>query len=169
MQKRYGAPVAGGEKEVLAGFLDHYRQALLTLCEGLSEEDLRRPMVSSGTSLLGLVKHLARVERSWFQENIGLETSPFPFDEDEPDEDFRIEEGETSQQVFEMYREACTKSREVLDAASMNDLIQGPNRSRDYNVRWVVAHMLEETARHVGHADILREQIDGRTQVGYED
>lgn len=167
MEKRYGAPIAGGEKEVLAGFLDHYRHALLSLCEGLSQADLRRPVVPSGTSLLGLVKHLSRVERSWFQENVGLESSPFPFDENDPDADFRIEEGESPEEIFEMYREACAKSRDVLAAASMDDPIRGPNRSRDYNVRWVVVHMLEETARHVGHADILREQIDGRTEVGY--
>nr|MBA2601611.1 DUF664 domain-containing protein [Actinomycetota bacterium] len=71
MDKRYGTPVAGQEKEVLVGFLDHYRQTILDICEGLTEEQLRRPMVPSGTSLLGMVKHLAYAEEGWFHEGVG--------------------------------------------------------------------------------------------------
>lgn len=71
MEKRYGTLVAGGEKEVLLGFLDHSRQTVLDICEGLTEEQLRRPMVPSGTSLLGMVKHLAYAEGGWFQEGVG--------------------------------------------------------------------------------------------------
>jgi uncharacterized damage-inducible protein DinB len=168
MSTRYGAPVAGSEKDVLAGFLDHYRHVLLEICEGLSEEELRRPMVPSGTSLLGIVKHLAYVERGWFQENVANERYDYPFDVDaDPEADFRIEEGETAQDIFDLYRRACERSREALESASLDDLVENPERRFDYNVRWIVAHMLEETARHAGHADILREQIDGRTETGY--
>lgn len=163
METRYGAPIAAGEKEVLEGFLDHYRALLLALCEGLSEEELRRPMVASGTCLLGLVKHLSLVERWWFQENVGNEPHDFEFDAADPDADFRIEDGETAEQIFGMYRASCTKSREVLAGVTLDDLIQGSKRSRDYNVRWVVVHMIEETARHVGHLDLIREQLDGAT------
>jgi uncharacterized damage-inducible protein DinB len=169
MQKRYGAPVAGEEKEVLGGFLDHYRQTVLDICEGLSDEELRRPMVPSGTSLLGMVKHLAYDERGWFQESVANEPFDYPFDTSDPDADLRTEEGETSEEIFKLYRDACERSRRALEEASLDDMVQNTGRSADYNVRWVVVHMIEETARHAGHADILRELIDGRTGAGYGD
>ncbi len=168
MQTRYGAPVAGDEKAILSGFLDHYRQTLLDICSGLSEEQLRRSVVPSGTSLLGIVKHLAYVERGWFQEVVGNEPYDYKFDvEDDPDADFRIEDHESAEEIFELYRAACDRSRRALAEASLDDLVEFPHRSADYNVRWVVVHMLEETARHAGHADIIREQLDGRTGAGY--
>jgi uncharacterized damage-inducible protein DinB len=167
MNTRYGAPVAGTEKEVLGGFLDHYRHTLLDICEGLSEEQLRRPMVPSGTSLLSILKHLAFVERGWFQENVANEQYDYPFDTGDPDAEFRIEDGETGDDIFELYRQACARSRQALEAVSLDDMVQHPDRSADYNVRWVVVHMIEETARHAGHADIIREQLDGRTGTGY--
>ncbi len=167
VEERFGAPVAGGEKEVLSGFLDHYRRTLLEICEGLSDEELRRPMVPSGTSLLGMVKHLAYVERRWFQEHVANEPFEYPFDPDDPDAHLRVEEHETSDEIFELYRAACARSREALAAASLEDMVRFSDRRRDYNVRWVVVHMIEETARHVGHADIIREQLDGRTGAGY--
>ncbi len=168
MEMRYGAPIAGDEKAVLAGFLDHYRKILLEICEGLSLDELKKPMVGSGTSLLGLVKHLAFVERGWFQEVVAGEAFEYPFDASDPDADFRIEEGETPEQIFTLYRDACERSRRALDEASLDDLVRVPRRDTDYSVRWVVVHMLEETARHVGHADILRELLDGRTGAGYD-
>ena len=169
MNKRYGAPVAGEEKEVLGGFLDHYRQTVLDICEGLSDEELRRPMVPSGTSLLGMVKHLAYDERGWFQESVANEPFDYPFDTSDPDADLRVDEGETSEEIFKLYRDACDRSRRALEEASLDDMVQNPDRSADYNVRWVVVHMIEETARHAGHADILRELIDGKTGAGYGD
>lgn len=93
MDKRYGAPVAGTETEVLSGFLDHYRRTLLQICDGLPEAQLRHPMVPSGMSLLGLVKHLTYVEYGWFHENVGNEKTDYQFDAEDPDADFRIEEG----------------------------------------------------------------------------
>jgi uncharacterized damage-inducible protein DinB len=169
MDRRYGAPVAGAEKEVLAGFLDHYRKTIVDISQGLSEEDLRRPMVPSGTSLLGMIKHLAYVERGWFQEAIAGHRVDYPFDFDvDPDADLRIEPEETSQEIIDLYRSECQKSREILDSVSLDDLAKGEERSFDYNVRWIVVHMIEETARHAGHADILRELIDGKVGAGYE-
>ena len=169
METRYGAPVAGAEKEVLAAFLDHYRKTLLEICTGVSDDALRRPMVPSGTSLLGLIKHMAWVERGWFQEGVANEHVDYPFPEDDPDADFRIEPGETAEEIFDLYRTACERSRRALAEASLDDLLQNQNRSRDYNVRWVLVHMIEETARHAGHADILREMIDGTIGAGYDD
>jgi uncharacterized damage-inducible protein DinB len=162
-------PVAGGEKDVLSGFLDHYRATMLEICEGLSDEQLRRTMVPSGTSLIGMLHHLVYVERGWFEETIaGLNVEyPFDDDEDDPDVDFRVPPEMTAQEVFDLYRHQCARSREILAAASLDDPVTGEKRRADYNVRWVLVHMIEETARHAGHADILREQIDGMTGAGY--
>ena len=80
----------------------------------------------------------------------------------------QIEDHETAEEIFESYRAACAQSREALGAVDLDDMIQYPKRSKDYNVRWIVVHMLEETARHAGHADIIREQLDGRTGAGYD-
>ena len=167
MEKRYGAPVAGAEKEVLAGFLDHYRAAILGLCQGLSEEELRRSVVPSRTTLLGIVKHLAYVELGWFTENVANQPVAYPFDDDDPDVDFLVGDDETAEEIFDLYRSACDRSRAALEAASLDDMIESPKRSRDFNVRWIVVHMIEETARHAGHMDIIREQLDGRTGIGY--
>jgi uncharacterized damage-inducible protein DinB len=167
MRTRYGAPVAGDEKQVLAGFLDHYRKVLLGICDGLSDEDLRRSFVPSGTSILGMIKHLAYVERGWFQEGIAGRKVDFPFGDDDLDGDFRIEPEETTEQILDLYRAECAKSRAILEEASLDALSEDSTRTADYNVRWIVAHMIEETARHAGHADIIRELIDGRTETGY--
>lgn len=126
-------------------------------------------MVPSGTSLLGLVKHLAYVERGWFRESIANEKVDHPFAADDPDADFRIEENETAEDIFALYRQECEESRRVLAEASLDHVVDYPDRIAGYSVRWIVVHMIEETARHVGHADILREQLDGRTGAGYTD
>jgi hypothetical protein len=167
MRKRYGTPVAGHEKEVLAGFLDHYRATILAICEGLSDQDLRRTVVPSGTTILGMIKHLAYVERGWFQETIAGDRVEFPFGADDPDADLRIEPEETTEEIFDLYRAECDRSRQIIEMVSLDDLGKGEGRSADYNVRWVVVHMIEETARHAGHADIIREQLDGATGTGY--
>jgi uncharacterized damage-inducible protein DinB len=167
MRKRYGTPVAGDEKEVLAGFLDHYRATILAICEGLSDEDLRRTVVPSGTTILGMIKHLAYVERGWFQETIAGDRVEFPFNADDPDEDLRVKPEETTEEILDLYRAECDRSRQIMEMVSLNDQAKGKERSADYNVRWVVVHMIEETARHAGHADIIREQLDGATGTGY--
>lgn len=111
MNKRYGAPVSGDEKQVLGGFLDHYRATLLDICEGLSDEDQRRSFVPSGTSLLGMVKHLAYVERGRFQEGIANGVAEYPFSDSDPDADFRNEPDEMTEEIFDLYRAECAKSR----------------------------------------------------------
>ena len=167
VQKRYGTLVAGDEKEGLSGFLDHYRKTILEICEGLSEEQLRRPMVPSGTTLLGMIHHLVYVERGWFEEGVAGLSVEYPFDEDDPEADFRVPPDINAGDVFDLYRRQCARSRQILAGARLDDLIKGEERTADYNVRWVVVHMIEETARHAGHADILRELIDGTTGAGY--
>jgi uncharacterized damage-inducible protein DinB len=156
-------PYLGDETGTLAGFLDFHRATLLWKLEGLDDEQLRRPMVPSGTSLLGLVKHLAYVERSWFQGVWAGQEVSFPWTKEDPDADWRIEPEETTEDVLGLYHGECDRSREIVAATSSLDEVVEHPRNRDWkmNRRWILTHMIEETARHVGHADILREQIDG--------
>jgi uncharacterized damage-inducible protein DinB len=168
MQRRFGAPVAGSEKEALSGFLDHYRQVTLDVCKGLSEEQLRRVMTPTGTSLLGLVKHLAYCEQGWFQEVVAGDKVDYPqYLLDDPEADMRARDKETAEEIFELYRQSCDASRRVLAAASLDDSAKGEAGAYNYNVRWILLHMIEETARHAGQADVLRELIDGHTGTGY--
>ena len=146
----------------MAGFLDYHRATLLMKIDGVSDEDLRRPMTPSGTSLLGMVKHLAYVERWWFQKDFLDRDVSAPWTEEDPDADFRIEPDESTQEIVDLYQRECQISRDIVAAASLDDLAARAKR-KDFSLRWIVVHMIEETARHNGHADILRETIDGVT------
>src|ERR671933_503913 len=99
-------PFTGGEQESLRVALDRHRDAILWKLEGLDDGALRRPMVPSGTSLLGLVKHLAAVEYGWFCETFGRETEPMPFDEDDPGADLGVEPEETTADILAFYDRA---------------------------------------------------------------
>ena len=155
-------PYLGGEKETLAGFLDLHRATLLWKLEGLDDEQLRRPMVPSGTSLLGMVKHLAYVERWWFQQVWAGREVTYPWTDEDPDADWRVEPSETTEDILALYRGECARSREIAAAASsLDEVALHPRGERSR--RWILVHMIEETARHNGHADILREQLDGVT------
>jgi uncharacterized damage-inducible protein DinB len=155
-------PSVGGEREMLAGFLDFHRATLLWKLDGLDDQQLRRPLVPSGTSLLGMVKHLAYVERWWFQQVWDGRQVSYPWTDADPDADWRIEPGESTEEVLELYRTECARSREIVAAAdSLDDIADHPRRR--LSRRWILVHMIEETARHNGHADILREQLDGVT------
>jgi uncharacterized damage-inducible protein DinB len=155
-------PHVGGEAETLSGFLDFLRATVLWKLEGLDDEQLRRPMVPSGTSLLGMVKHLAYVERSWFQGVWAGQEVSLPWTKEDPDADWRIEPAETTADVLALYQAECDRSREIVAAASdLGEAVTHPRWQEKLSRRWILAHMIEETARHAGHADILREQLDG--------
>jgi uncharacterized damage-inducible protein DinB len=155
-------PHVGSEAETLSGFLDFQRATLLWKLEGLDDEQLRRAMVPSGTSLLGLVKHLAYVERSWFQRVWAGQEVSFPWTQDDPDADWRIEPDETTEDIVALYNTECDRSRQIVAAASaLDEAVVHPRWKEAVSRRWILTHMIEETARHVGHADILREQLDG--------
>ena len=146
-----------GERETLRAFLDYLRDAMVVKITGLDDDAVRRPLVPSGTSLLGLVKHLTRVETAWFPFAFAGEDVVVPKDE--------LEAGDTVESVVEAYRGAVRRANDILDGA--HDLDQccvhrfvAPERM---SLRWIMVHMIEETGRHAGHADILREQLDGET------
>jgi uncharacterized damage-inducible protein DinB len=146
---------------MLAAFLDFQRDTLIWKLSGLTEEQLRKSWTPSGNSLLGLVKHLAYVERSWFQRRfMGQEV--YIAWHDAPDADFRIEPDETPESILDFYVAEVEQSRRITaEATSLDTIARRPDRP--VSLRWILIHMIEETARHVGHADIMRELTDGQT------
>jgi uncharacterized damage-inducible protein DinB len=155
-------PFTGGEKESLHVSLDRHRDVVLWKLDGLDDEQLRRPMTPSRTNLLGLVKHLASVEYGWFCETFGRESESIPFDEDDPEADMRAEPHETTADIVEYYGRARAAADRVIDELDPDDV--GSAWFGDpVSMRWVLIHMIEETARHSGHMDIVRELIDGAT------
>ena len=154
------------ERTTLETFLDFYRNAVKAKVLGLSEEDARRALVPSATTLTGLIKHLRRVEASWFQHRLAqipAEDLPALREWDRKIEyDFLVEADETVDQLVALYDEQCALSRETAARYSLDEIIQHPEVG-ELSLRWIYVHMIEETARHAGHADILREQIDGST------
>ncbi|MEA2003243.1 MAG: DinB family protein [Actinomycetota bacterium] len=155
-------PKTGNERDTLVGFLNAQRALPLWKLDGLDEDQARRPMVESGTSLLGLIKHLAWVELWWFASYIGGEDVDFPWSEEDPDADWRIESDETIASISQLYIDAVRRADSVIAAAENLDIV-GTSLSESRSLRWVLTHMIDETARHAGHADILRELIDGTT------
>ena len=157
------APKTGPGRDTLLTLLDNNRAVVLWKLDGLSLEEASQPAVASGTSLLGLVKHLAYVERWWFDDFFAGNTVDYPWSEEDPDADFRIEDGETVDDVILLYTEAVARSKELVAEAQMDDISVRSRGGEQFALRWIVAHMIEETARHAGHADIVRELIDGTT------
>jgi Protein of unknown function (DUF664) len=141
-------------------FLDEHRSDLNGCLDGLTEEQARRSLVPSRTTLLGLVKHATFVEKVWFDEavtgrsraEIGLPASP--------DESFILRDDDTIAAVKQAHREACEASRRATESLGLDDVLRG-NRRGPLPLRWVYLHLLRELAQHCGHADILREQIVG--------
>ncbi len=155
-------PFTGDEKDSLKAALDRHRDAVLWKVEGLADTDLRRAMTPSGTTLLGLVKHLGAVEYGWFCETFGWPTEPLPFDPDDEEADLRVGPDESTVDVLAFAARARTAADEVIAATDVLDTGTSWN-GETVTLRWVLIHMVQETARHAGHADILRELIDGLT------
>jgi uncharacterized damage-inducible protein DinB len=155
-------PVDADEATTLSGLLDYHRATLLMKASGVSDEDLRRSMVPSGVTLLGLVKHLAFVERWWFRACFAGEDVDFPWTDEDPDADWRVEPDETTEQIFALYREETERARGIAQRSSLDALATRRERE-NYTLRWIMGHMVQETARHNGHADIIRELTDGTT------
>lgn len=154
-------PRTAPEKETLQGFLDEHRAIVLWKLEGLSTEEAAKPRVPSGTSLLGIVKHLGWVEYWWFCDFIGGQKPDYPWSEEDPDGDFRIEAGDSVESVSAFYAQAVADANEVIAAHGLDDT--GELESGPRSLRWVMTHMIDETARHAGQLDILRELADGTT------
>ena len=156
------------EKELLTSFLDRQRGGLVAICEGLTDEQLRARLVPSLTTILGMVKHLAYVERWWFQDVFEGRPCEYPLSEDDWDADFRIEPEETTQQIIDLYRAECAISDEIIAAHDLEEISRNHSQRPPCTLRWTILHVSFDVARHAGHADILREQLDGRTGLGID-
>jgi hypothetical protein len=139
-------------------FLGEHRRALQDCLEGLTEEQARRSLVPSRTTLLGLVKHATFVERVWFDEAVTCRSRAEIGIPATPDESFVLADGDTIEAVRRAHRDACEASRRATSSLGLDDVLPG-NRRGPLPLRWVYLHVLRELAQHCGHADILREQI----------
>ena len=161
--ERIGPPLRAGERETLRAFLDYHRATLAMKCDGLSDDDLRRPSMPPSTlTLLGLVRHMAEVERTWFRRVINAEDIPLRWSDDG---DFQAAyDASTSSraEAFEAWQTEVGHSRRIEQEAESLD-VTGYQASwgEDVSLRLVMLHLIHEYARHNGHADFLREGIDG--------
>ncbi|MGW8555442.1 DinB family protein [Streptomyces tubercidicus] len=157
-------PTVAGEREMLQGWLDFHRDTLLAKCTGLTGDQLAQASSAPSTlTLLGLVRHMTDVERIWFRKRfLGEQIGDHYFTEDNPDADFDALDPAAAEAHFAAFRaeiEVCDKA--VADRGL--DETFSPRPGRTFNLRWIYVHMIEEYARHNGHADLLRERIDGAT------
>jgi uncharacterized damage-inducible protein DinB len=151
------------ERVGLCAFLDMQRDALIDKVRGVSEEDARRAATVSSLSLLSLIKHSAIWERRWFQVIVAGRQFPDEWPEaqsEELDPTFRLTDEDTVESVVAYYREQIAASQEIVSSLDLDSPCAWPDMAQ-VNLRYVALHMIEETARHAGHADIIRESIDG--------
>lgn len=152
-------------KAELRRYLQDAREALLWKLDGLSEYHVRRPMTPTGTNLLGLVKHLSGVEFGYFGDTFGRPPGePAPWSEDDPQSDMWARADEARDQIVAMYRRACAHSDRTIEALSLDAVGRvpwWPSDRSEVTLHQVLVRVIAETNRHAGHADIVRELIDG--------
>ncbi|GGX04148.1 hypothetical protein GCM10010297_27540 [Streptomyces malachitofuscus] len=159
--------VDADERTMLEGFLDYHRSTLARKCEGLTDEQLRTASVPpSELSLMGLVRHMSEVERSWFRRVLaGEDAGPLYYSEADRDGDFHTTEADTWQEAHATWQAEMEAARRNAAGFALDDPSRGRSRFSDDppSLRWIYTHMIEEYARHNGHADLIRERLDGAT------
>jgi len=162
---RQDTPYVAGEQQMLEAWLDFHRQTLLSKCSGLTAEQLcQRTAPPSTLSLLGLVRHMAEVERGWFRRGVAGEEIDFLYCSDaDPDGEFDRVDAAHAEQDLATYRQEIELARQAAGGQDLDETFFRQSRNQTISVRWVYVHMVEEYARHNGHADLLRERIDGAT------
>jgi len=168
--ERTDFPMLATEHEHLQNYLDWVRETLRWKCAGLTGDQLRaRALAPSSMSLLGLVRHLADVERIWFLVRVdGRPDEPFWKTADNWDADFDEVDGADAEAAFTRYDQAVVAAREVASGRPLEETHTFTDRRGDtstFDLRWLHFHLIQEYARHLGHADIVREQVDGVTGV----
>jgi hypothetical protein len=148
-----------GERDIFRDWLRYHAVYLIKKMEGVSDEDLRRVQTQSGLCLLGILKHMTYVYRWWFAVVIGGREHDFPWSTDDPDADWRIEPEETTDGLIALFKAEVEQVYEMIEWVGLDDVHDAGGSPVD--VRWIMTHMIEEAAQHDGHADILRENIDG--------
>lgn len=158
-------PRVAGEREGLAAYLEYYRATVEMKCRGLTPDQARaRSMSPSTLSLHGVVRHLAGVERWWFQRNFERRDVPFLFfTADNPDLDFDVPSDADFAADLDAWRAECAVSREIVAAHDLDDTARPLDWYEDVDLRWLVLRMIAEYAQHCGHVDLLREGVDGKT------
>jgi uncharacterized damage-inducible protein DinB len=155
------------ERDALAQYLDYQRETILVKTDGLAREQMAQRIPTSALTLAGILYHLALVEESWMEVRfLGLperaDWQGVDWDSD-PDWEFRIATAMEPEELRRRYRDACNRSRQAAAKAGSLDQLSAVKRDNgwQFTLRWVLLHLIEETARHAGHADLLREAIDG--------
>ena len=163
--ERSDPPLVADERAALEGWLDYHRETLLWKCAGLTADQLKmRAVPPSALSLLGLVRHMVEVERWWFRMNVAGEDVDYVFcTDDDEDADFDAVDDADAEADLATYRAECDLARAVVRDRKLDDTFSSRSSGRTFDVRWVYVHMIEEYARHNGHADLIRECIDGTT------
>ena len=156
-----------GEREMLTGWLDYHRATLAWKCQDLTDDQLRlRSVPPSGLTLLGLLRHMAENERAWFRIRLAGEDLAWVYcTEDNPDGDFDdVDTADVAEDLATFERE-CEAARQAIAATPDLDVLskKAGRVGEHFSARWIITHMIEEYARHNGHADLLRERIDGAT------
>jgi Protein of unknown function (DUF664) len=166
------AEVDGGRDQLIS-CLNYQRDSVLAIVDGLAEEHWHTSVVPSGWTVAGVVEHLGGAERHWFQQVVNGREVELPWDQGLPEYDPKAPQvcDRPSADVRAYYEEQCGRSGEVLAGVSMSDRPNGRHGDPEIEaeittVRWVVLHMIEETAAHSGHLEIAREFLDGRTGLG---
>jgi hypothetical protein len=164
-ESRVDPPTAAGERELLQGFLDYHRGTLLWKISGLTGEQLvQRSVEPSSLSLIGLIRHLTEVEKYWFHRALAqLPAEPKFWTAEHPDGDFDLVDPAQAEQDVKDFRQIVKASDEIAARYDLDDTFLRPGHEGDYSVRYLYIHLIEEYARHNGHADFLRERIDGLT------
>jgi uncharacterized damage-inducible protein DinB len=164
---RQGTTIIAGERQMLEARLEFHRQTLLGKCSGLTAGQLRQRAAPPSTlSLLGLVRHMTDVERAWFRRRVAGEDIAFLyFSEADPDGEFDNVEDADAEQDFAAYLAEAELARRAAAGRDLDETFHHARLDVEMSVRWVYLHMIEEYARHNGHADVLRERIDGATGV----
>lgn len=165
-------PSDAGEVETLRGFLDHHRATLAWKCRGLDAEGLAATTAATSMTLGGLLKHLALVEDHWFTRWLHDRPMPAPWTDvdwsTDPDWEWDTARDDTPDELFALWEASCDRSRAAVDEALAAGGLDQPAARRGEDgrapsLRWILVHMVEEYARHNGHADLLREAVDGET------
>jgi uncharacterized damage-inducible protein DinB len=164
--ERVHAPRIADERQALEAWLDFHRSTLLHKCAGLTSDQLKQQAVPpSRLTLLGLVRHMTEVERWWFRMHAGQTDMTFPYDPDQTGQDFEGLEGADAAANIEAFKREVELARAAVAEKRLDDVVPSrghhPERTRD--IRGIYLHMIEEYARHNGHADLIRERIDGMT------
>jgi hypothetical protein len=161
-EDRVDPPLVADEKATLVGFLEFHRDTFLWKIDGLTPEQLRTAATPpSDLTLWGLLRHLAEVDRGWFHDFDGADLPPLYCTPEHPDGDLVVPADADLEADLATFGSIVERSREIVAGHSLDDQQVTPKRT--YSLRWIVVHLIEEYARHNGHADLLREALDGTT------